>query len=696
MKFWNDYPLLRILLPLIIGILWSYYYPNTILPIWILFVVIGIFIFWAYRPSELRKFSIQFIGGIIISFLFLLTGNQLIKVNTESFNQHHYTNHDSISHLIVRVNSPLTEKRKSFKATGLVVGGFKNNDTIAIKLQGKILIYFEKVNFIDMKYGDEILINSEKLNEIQNMGNPNEFDFVTYLKRQNIHHHVFLQKTDWLTTHHKSPNLIKKWSLQTRDHLLNILKQLKLGEDEFAVASALLLGYDEYLDPDLRQEYAGSGAMHILCVSGLHVGIIFMIFNVIFAPIRRIKHGNYVISILIILIIWLYALITGLSPSVFRSTTMFSFIIIGGLLNRKTSTYNSLAASAVVLLVTDPFLIFQIGFQLSYLAVLAILFIQPPLSKLVYFKNGFLTKVKDLISVSIAAQIGTFPLAIYYFHQFPNYFILTNLVVIPLSFAILVSGFATIFIHALPLLKTVLGFISQKILYGLLFLLNTSIGFINQIPYAVSRNLYFTFWDTILVYSLIVFLILSILYKKASILIVVLIISIILMISNAYLRMDDYKKEYFIIYHVPKASLVEWSTSNTSQVFMDTSLWNNQNYNRYLYECQLNRRINEIEYITFDSTNTMNYFSVSNNSIFILDHRLQIPEEALHFNYLFLKSNPKISIYQLIKKMTFDTIIMDGSNKYWNTNKWKTESDSLRIPYFDTKEKGAFVLENSF
>lgn len=695
MKFWNDYPLLRILLPLIIGILIAYYYPSIILPFWSLFALIAMFVFWAFRPSSLRKYSIRIFGGIIISILFFLIGNQLIEVKTEENNHLHYSKYNSISHLIIRINSPLTEKKRSFKANGLVVGGFQENDTTAIKLQGKILIYFEKVNFIKMDYGDEILINADKLQEIQNLGNPNEFDFVSYLKRQNIHHHVFLTKTDWITTNHQSPNPIKKWSLNTRNHLLSLLKNMQLGDAEFGVASALLLGYDEFLDPDLRQEYAGSGAMHILCVSGLHVGIIFMIFNVLLAPIRKIKHGSYLTSLLVIIIIWIYALITGLSPSVFRSTTMFSFIIIGSLMNRKTSTYNSLAASAVVLLISDPYLIFQIGFQLSYLAVLSILFIQPQLSRLHYFKNGFLTKVKDLIAVSIAAQIGTFPLAIYYFHQFPNYFILTNLIVIPLSFAILISGFATIFIHALPLLKSILGILSQKILYWLLFGLNSAIGYINQIPYAVSRNLYFTFGDTILVYLLILFLILSLMYRKAKILITFLIIAIILMVSNAYLRMDDNEKEYLIIYHVPKASLVEWSTGRTSQIILDSSLLIDELYNRYLYESQLNRRIEQITFLTFGSIQSSKHLTFDNRNIFILDKSLHIPESAFHFNYLYLKSNPKISLYELKKRMSFDTIIMDGSNKYWNANKWKIECDSLRIPYFDTKEKGAFIIESS-
>lgn len=696
MKFWNDYPLLRVLLPLIIGILWAYYYPSIILPFWSLFILIAILIFWAFRPLSLRKYSIRMIGGIIISLLFLLIGSQQTEVKTEIYNHLHYTNHENIGHLIIRINSPLTEKRKSFKATGLVIGGFQKDDTTAIKLQGKILIYFEKVNFIKMDYGDEILINADKLQAIQNLGNPNEFDFVSYLSKQNIHHHVFLTKLDWITTNHQSPNLIKQWSLNTRNYLLSLLKAMELGASEFGVASALLLGYDEYLDPDLRQEYAGSGAMHILCVSGLHVGIIFMIFNVLFAPLRKIKHGHYFSSLLIIIIIWLYALITGLSPSVFRSTTMFSFIIIGGLMNRKTSTYNSLAASAVVLLISDPFLIFQIGFQLSYLAVLAILFIQPPLSKLFYFKNGFLTKTKDLIAVSIAAQIGTFPLAIYYFHQFPNYFILTNLIVIPLSFAILISGFATIFIHALPFLKSILGLLSQKVLYWLLLGLNSAIGFINQIPFAVSKNLYFTFWDTILAYLLIFLLILAIMHKKAKTLILCLIIAIILMISNAYLRMDDTKKEYLIIYHVPKASLVEWSTGRTSQIIMDTSLFNQETYIRYLYESQLNRRVNQSTLFTFNSIQSAKLLTIDHRKIFILDKSLHIPQNPTHYQYLYLRSNPKISIFQLSNKMSFDTLIMDGSNKYWQIDKWKTECDSLRIPYFDTKEKGAFIIENSF
>lgn len=695
MKFWNDYPLIRILLPLILGILLAYYYPSSILPIWTLFILVGLSSFWAFRPSFLRKYTLRFFGGIMISFLFILIGNQLIEVNTERFNQHHYSKQDSISHLIVSVNSPLTEKKNSYKATGLVIGGYIDNDSIPIKLLGKILLYFEKTHSIQIEYGDEIIIQSQSLEEVKNLGNPNEFDFASYLKRQNIQHHVFLRNTDWLKTNHQSPNFFKKWSLKLRNQLLSILKDLRFNEPEFAVASALLLGYDEYLDPDLRQKYAGSGAMHILCVSGLHVGIIFMIFNVLFAPIRKIKYGAYISSFCILIVIWIYAMVTGMSPSVFRSATMFSFIAVGGILKRKTSTYNSLAASAVVLLISDPYLIFQIGFQLSYAAVLSILILQPPLSKLVKCKNWLSIKIRDLVAVSIAAQLGTFPLAIYYFHQFPNYFILTNLIVIPLSFLILISGFSALFIHSISIIKSILGFLSKQILYWFLFGLNFSINFINQLPFSVSTNLYFTFWDTAIIYLLIIFLSFSFINKKAKLLIYFFILAIALMLGNSFVRYQTLNSQQLIIYHIPKSSALEISSSRKSIIYMDTALVRTKNYERYTNENWLMRRIEKADIFPFDSIKSK-HILFNGSELFILDNDLLIPKDTYHFDYLYLRNNPKIKLFDLQKRITFDTVIMDGSNKYWNLNNWMIECDSLHIPYHHTKEKGAFIIENSF
>lgn len=704
MKYWNEYPLYRLLIPMILGIISASFLESNYFSIILLLIAFSLFIFWVFRPSFLRKYGIRFIGGIIISFLFYIFGLQLLWVKTSINHENHYTQLDSISHFVINVNSPIIEKKNSFKSVGKVIAAYQEDDTIAISVTGIILLYFEKETFPDLKYGDELLI-SNKCNIISGYGNPNEFDYAAYLKKQGIYHQMYLNRTDWIRTNHSSPNLIMQWSLQIRDLLLGILKDFHFSDPEFAVASAILLGYDEYLDQDLRQLYAGSGAMHILCVSGLHVGIIFMMFNTLLAFIKRMKYGVFIHAFLQAIVIWFYAFITGLSPSVFRAATMFTFVTIGQTMNRKTSTYNSLAASAFVLLIVDPYLLFHIGFQLSYLAVFAILILQPPLSSLWKTKQSILVKIRDLFAVSIAAQVGTFPLAIFYFHLFPNYFLFTNLMVIPLSFFILIAGFVNIFIFLLGLGSSYLGWFITKLLFYSLWILNQSMDFINRLPAAVSENLFFTILDTLLVYLLIVFLILSLLRKKSIYVFLLFANLIILFGINSIFRYQSAHESSISIFNIPKHSLIDISYGRQSLIIADSLLKNDStNIDQILYSSHLSKRINNKKMIDYESMNnfTNDFVSLSKNQIvfgakkiFIIDENNLVPSDnyPLIINYLIFRNNPRTSIQKARIFLNFDTIIFDASNAFWNINKWKIECDSLNIPYWDTKEKGALIIK---
>jgi len=706
MKFANEYPLFRLLISFIFGILTGHALKTITIPLPIIISLFTLLIIWIFRPIILRKFSWRYISGYAIGLLFFLMGIQLLWVKTDSHLSNHYSKLDSVSHYVVYINTPLIERKNSYKTVVNVKAAYQIHDTIPKKVSGKIILYFDKECRPTLNYGDELLI-ANNLQSISGLGNPNEFDYANYLRQQNISHSMYLIRTDWLKTHHSSPNVIIQLSLYVRNALLKILEDFNFNEPEFAVASAILLGYDEYIDQDLRQLYAGSGAMHILCVSGLHVGIIFIIFNTLLKFIKKYTYGDIIHSIILLFIIWSYALITGLSPSVFRAATMFSFITFGGIMNRKTSVYNSLAASAFVLLIYNPFLLFHIGFQLSYLAVLSILIFQPRLSALVKCRTWLGITIRDLVAVSIAAQLGTFPLAIYYFHQFPIYFILTNIIVIPLSFLVLTSGFANIFVYLIGSGSSYLGMLLTKGLYFTLQILNYSLELINAIPFAVRRDLFFTASDTLLIYLIIVFASLALIYKRAVYIFLLLGTFIILMISNSWERFGVNQQSELVIYNIPKHSLINIIEGNQSYLFCDSSLKaKTYEIDKYTLDYQLNNRIKNKYIIRIDSVqnsieapfitgNNVIYFQ--GKSFLILDERQLIPllKKENHFNYLLIRNNPKLSMFTIDSLVSFDTLILDASNNYWNTRKWKRQSDSLDINYWDIKEKGAFFLKRS-
>jgi len=688
---------------MILGIISASFFYDTYISIGVLIILFLLFAFWIFRHPRLRQYSLRFISGIFITILFFLIGYQLLWVKTDIHTSQHYSKTDSVSHFLISINSPLIEKEKTYKTIGKIIAVYKDGSDISEIASGKVLLYFSKQDFPSLLYGDELII-ANKLQSITNYGNPNEFDYVAYLKQQNIYHQMYLRPSDWIKTAHNSANNIMRLSYHIREILLNILKDFDFTDNEFAVASAILLGYDEYLDQDLRQLYSGSGAMHILCVSGLHVGIIFLMFNTLLAFIKRYKYGIPIHAFIIIIIIWFYALITGLSPSVFRSATMFSIITIGMMMNRKSSTSNSLAVSAFVLLLYNPYLLFHIGFQLSYMAVLSILLIQAYISKLFDSNWLIIRKTRDLVAVSLAAQIGTFPLAIYYFHQFPNYFILTNLIVIPLSFIILIGGFANIFVYLIGSGSSYIGFVLTKGLYGSLWFLNHFLAAINKLPMAVSTNLYFSASDTFLIYLIIILIMLAIAYKSYRFIMYSLIGFIILFTHNAWLRFQSNQQQQLVIYHIPHHSLIEINYGNTSYIFADSSLVSDTNtINRFTDNYHLKNRIKQQTIFTINGLNklskhafsfTNNFMLFSDKTIFLIDKERLLPIDikSYQFDYVLLRDNPRINIYKMASMIKFDTLIIDASNKYWNTKKWKQACDSLKIGYWDIKNDGAFIL----
>lgn len=699
MNFWNQYPILRILIPLIIGILVAYYSSSTTLSFFFLLSVLFVFIAWIFFLRKLLNFRGRYLGSFLIGILFLLIGFFLLKSQQQHLNHLHYSKVTDISHFIVRIDAPFSSTQKTHKTIGKIIGVKSKSDSNITSAMGKLLLYFKKQDSIYLTYGDELAINAHNLTPIKNMGNPREFNYKAYLERHQIYDQIYLVNSDWIVTGENRSNLILKWSYQVRESLINILESFNYSEENFAVASAILIGYDAYLDQDLRQLYAGSGAMHILCVSGLHVGIIFLILNVLFKPLEKRKQLKFLKTILIVLIIWFYALITGMSPSVFRAATMFSFISIGQLINRRTSVYNSLAASAVVLILADPFVIFHIGFQLSYSAILGILLIQPIISSWLSFNNLIGKYFWDLLAVSIAAQIGTFPLSIFYFHQFPNYFFLTNLFVIPLSFLILISGIATLFVEITGLSSFLLLSWFKDILDILLSALNKGIDWISQLPFSVSRSLFFSWYDVVLVYLFIIFLIITIILKSKKTLFLCVSVFIILMTYNGILRYNNISKteKTLILYNIPNNAIMELNVRNTSILFLDSLTFHGNNYSRYLIENTLSNRIKNMEIVFLDSLNkSTSILDVGSWKVFIMGHQTKLPIHHVQVDYLWVRNNPKINANEILNKISPGIVLFDASNNYWNEETWEKACNENEVIFYNLKEKGAFVSKTPF
>lgn len=371
-----------------------------------------------------------------------------------------------------------------------------SDSTSCENIKGKAILYLQKdSNSLSLKSGDRLIIYTT-LSLPEKTGNPDEFDFGRHLLRNGICGTGYASADRWKRISGADGFSLMRLAQQCRLKLLDISRKMNIDGNEFAIISALTLGYTDAISPELRDSFSVTGASHILSVSGLHVGIIYVMLGLMLGFLDKWKHTRKIKWIAVILFLWFYAFVTGLSPSVSRSVFMFSLFAVAKITDRQSSVYNNIFLSAFVLLIINPMWLFNVGFQLSYSALLAILYFQPKIAKWLVFKNRILTYCWELTSVSIAAQLGAAPLCLYYFHQFPNYFLLSNFVGVPLSGIIIYLDVALLITNSIPMIGSIVSWLlvtTTKLMYG-------GLQIIENLPF-VTTNIWIDSVQLILIYA---------------------------------------------------------------------------------------------------------------------------------------------------------------------------------------------------
>lgn len=489
-----------------------------------------------------KSYTLRWMAGLMLHIVFLSAGYWAASVGMPDSIPGHFSQHNPSKAYLVRLTEPLSERRSSFRAIAEVKALADSGNLIPVR--GRIMVYFRKPSAHALPdYGDYIIINKSPV-RIPPPLNPGQFDFAKHLERKGVLHQVFLNDDQWQSTGISRPNPLFGLAYQTRDHLVKVMKDNGMDGDEFAVASAILLGYDEMLSHELRKGYTAAGAMHVLCVSGLHVGIIFLIFGLMLQFFERLRYGVLLRGMLLLFIIWFYAFITGLSPSVMRSALMISFLVVGQMLKRRGQALNSLAAAALFILIIDPASLFSIGFQLSFTAVAGILLFQRELAQLVVFRNRIAGYFWEATTVALAAQISTTPFVLYYFNQFPLYFWLSNLFLTPLSFLIISLGMLMLLSSPLPWLPYGFGLITS----ALIFAMNALILWVESLPMAVIKSLYINWFELIILITLAVFAAIWV-QRQSNKLIIPVLFMIFLAVGSMTIRhIRSLKQEGFLVY----------------------------------------------------------------------------------------------------------------------------------------------------
>lgn len=535
-------PLLRLLLPFAAGILIQ---NKVLLPLSSILPVCGalffLLLFVTTFPFCLPGYNLRWIYGIALNSLIIFISMWAVSARTGSQTFTDHTGSGGV--LIARVYDTPSERERSFRVVIEPVSVLQGD--IFVRTSGRAVAWFEKDSLSAMlRPGDRIVLPNS-FRPIENSGNPFEFDFKRYMGFRGIVAESYVPGDKWLVDGSLKGRGVVRVSAALRDRLYNILKNGGIDGDELAVAGALLMGLRSGIDSDLRQTYGFSGAMHILAVSGLHVGILCFFLQWVFRFFRRFRYYKVYSTSIIIFAIWFYAMLTGLSPSVTRAATMFSFVFVGRSLSRYSDIFNTLAASALFQLMIDPFTIYMTGFQLSYLAVSGIAVYQAPLSSLLRSGNFLIRRIWTLITVSVSAQILIFPLLLHNFNYFPNYFVLTNMFAVPFAVVILCSGLLLFIFSFVPVVSAILAYVLNFALTALNFL----VRIVSLLPLSVSGDIFLSIPATLILYCLIISVSLFFFFKRVWFLKIGLVFIIAGLFLAASRTIRTSGQQFFIVYN---------------------------------------------------------------------------------------------------------------------------------------------------
>lgn len=679
-KFWEFIPL-QLTLFLVVGILLGTYFtfdPKEI-SYSLIFLILLFYVVYKYSNKQYEQSILFFVFFSVIS---VGIGISAVTFNTESNKEFYFKNQFEFSiskpqNAVIAITKVLkpTAYSDKYEATVLQI----NNK----KALGKLLVNVQRDSLSEAFQVDDQIVVDTYFKEISSPKNPYEFDYKNYLNNQQIRFQIYLRNNEFLIV--ESDNYTLKGIAASIRTKINVAL-LKYGfkGNELAVVNALLLGQRQNISYDLRQSYTGAGAIHILAVSGLHVGIILLILSFLLRPMHQVKHGKVLASVIIVISLWLFALIAGLSASVVRAVTMFTAITIGMYSNRLLSMYRTLLISMFFLLIFNPNYLFDVGFQLSYLAVFAIVWIQPKLFILFKIDNWLLNKIWQLFTVSIAAQIGVVPLSLYYFHQFPGLFFISNLVIIPFLGAILIIG---VFVIVLALIGFLPSFLSDSYIF-VIQQLNNFVSWVANQQVFIIQNI--TFSILVLIAFYVFILVVFKWTEKPIFKRFVLVLLSILMIQTVFIY-EKFKKESnnsFIVFNKSKSTVIGKRLGGVLQI--QSSIKDFKMYDNPLKNYVVGTGIDSV--LTVHEINNLHHFKGA--TIFVVDSLGVFNLKELQPDFVVLRQSPKINLERLIHVLQPKLIITDGSNYKSYVEKWKQTCIETKTPFYNTMQNGAYILSD--
>jgi len=616
-SFWDSFPIMRFFVILAFGCILGFYAPIS--PWWLasMFVVgAGLFAFFNFRITkiqEVKHWQTWSAGLLLFAMGWLLCSFYLGRSSAGFFGH----SHEQITAFEAIIKQEPAAKPTVYRFTAQVTK-WRDSSGNWRKANGRIWVYvFRKQLDFEPAFGDRILVLQKPV-LIQTAVNPGDFDFRTYLSYQGIYYQAHVPGFQAQLLERNAASRLEGLAIVARQKSIEIIQSTITSKQEASVALALVLGVKSFIDPELRNAYQSAGAMHVLAVSGMHIGLVFGALTLIFGFIKRYKGGVWTFSTFILLILWSYSLITGFSASVLRAVTMCSFVLLANSLGKHHNMFNILGIAGFVLLMFQPTILFDVGFQLSFAAVFGIFLIYPVTGYLFQTNQKIVSTMWKISCVAFAAQLLTFPLSIFYFNQFPNYFLLSNLAIVPTSTLAMYTSLANVSFSWVPGLSFLLGKLAQYSIW----LLNKSIFITESMPHATTRFLYVNVVETIWIYLCLGLIITFVFTRRKNMMYASLAAVCLYSFGRLYRNVSLSCRESAIVYRIPGHTLMGYFKGTQGKFWGDRDLINNKAKLHYHIDRHIAMLgLKEIDYQELRDTNTYVYRQkIGSKSVLVVNH----------------------------------------------------------------------------
>lgn len=548
-----------------------------------------------------------------------------------------------------------------------------------IKTRGNVLVNIKQKGSKSLEIG-QLIYSNANFSTIKPPLTSSHFDYKSYLSKKYVFEQIYLDNNEFQILETKNNSIIRIAEILRARIEISLDKQ-PFSKEVLAVIKALLIGQRKDLSNKIKTAYSKAGVIHILAISGLHLGILLYFLNSILAFLTQFKYGNQIKFLIILVILWGFAFISGLSASITRSATMFSFVIIGKLLHKNTFTEYSIISSMLFLLLIKPMFLFHIGFQLSYLATFGIVWIYPVLQKQIHFNNAFFSKIWEILIISLSAQIAILPLSIYYFNSFSGLFLISNLVIIYFLSFVLILGIVIISLAVINILPYPITFLYNYIISQM----NNFIEWISSFDYFIFKNLILNKFEILLCY-LIIFGSINILYhftKTRFFLIFYCFLTF--QIVNIYEKRVIFLKNTLTVFHDNRNTIIG------KQKGKDLIIYHSKEHKGLSYFAD---PIKQKTNVNINLSNKIpNIIQHKNHTLLVLkDTYFRSLKGVDKRTTILLCNSPKINLERILKKNNPKLIIADGSNYKSFIATWKKTCLKYKTPFYSTEQNGAYIF----